>query len=260
MGYWEERQAKTQEKLTTKNIRDTERQLINYYSKSMNGVIGQFVETYNHLLLSIEEGRAPTPADLYKLDKYWKMQGELRKELESLGNRTASLLSKNFMDEYEQIYKAIAIKDDLFFGEVDREMAQQMINQIWCADGKSWSNRVWTNTDRLQQALNDNLIECVVTGKQTSELKKLLQEEFNVSYNRADSIVRTEMAHIQTQAARQRYLDAGITEVEVWAEKDERQCEICGELHTKRFPIGGTMPVPAHPKCRCCIIPVVEVN
>ncbi len=88
--------------------------------------------------------------------------------------------------------------------------------------------------------------------------KKLLQERFNVSYNRADSIVRTEMAHIQTQAAKQRYADAGLEEVEVWADKDERRCDVCGKLHQKRFPIGANMPIPAHPRCRWCILPVVE--
>ena len=66
------------------------------------------------------------------------------------------------------------------------------------------------------------------------------------------------MAHIQTQAARKRYEDAGITEVEVWADKDERQCDVCAKLHKKRFPIQGAMPIPAHPRCRCTIIPVVE--
>ena len=162
------------------------------------------------------------------------------------------------MQEYQQIYEAVALKDDLFFAEISQETAQQMINQIWCADGKSWSSRIWKNTDRLQQALNDGLIDCVLTGKKPTDLKKLLMEQFDVSYRSADSVVRTEMAHIQTQAAKQRYLDAGITEVEVWAEKDERQCEICGKLHQKRFPIDGAMPVPAHPRCRCCIIPVVE--
>lgn len=68
------------------------------------------------------------------------------------------------------------------------------------------------------------------------------------------------MAHIQTQAARKRYKDAGITEVEVWADKDERQCDVCGKLHQKRFPIHGAMPIPAHPRCRCTIIPVVETE
>ena len=133
-----------------------------------------------------------------------------------------------------------------------------MINQIWCADGVSWSSRVWKNTALLQQELNDNLIECPLAGRKTSELKKLLQERFNVSYNRADSIVRTEMAHIQTQAAKQRYADAGLEEVEVWADKDERRCDVCGKLHKKRFPVNAKMPIPAHPNCRCCILPVVE--
>lgn len=49
--------------------------------------------------------------------------------------------------------------------------------------------------------LNEHLIHCVATGKTPGELKKLLQEDFGVSYGRADSLVRTELAHIQTQAA-----------------------------------------------------------
>ena len=258
MSYWAERQAKAQEILTSKNIAETEKQLKRYYQRTMRNVIGQFEETYNKLLSTIADGREPTPADLYKLDTYWRLQGQLRDELQKLGDKQAAIMSKKFMDEWQQIYKAIAIKDDLYFSEASLEMAQQMINEIWCADGKSWSTRIWKNTDRLQQALNDGLIDCVVAGKKPTELKKLLMEQFQVSYRSADSIVRTEMAHIQTQAAKQRYLDAGVTEVEVWAEKDERQCEICGKLHQKRFPIGGAMPVPAHPRCRCCIIPVVE--
>jgi SPP1 gp7 family putative phage head morphogenesis protein len=66
------------------------------------------------------------------------------------------------------------------------------------------------------------------------------------------------MAHIQTQAAQHRYSEYGIKEVEVWADEDERRCEVCGELHEKRYPVNGVMPVPAHPNCRCTVIPVVE--
>ena len=255
--YWAERQARAQAAITEKGIAETEKQLIKYYKGTMRRVIGQFEKTYDKLLLTISDGRAPTPADLYKLNTYWEMQGQLQKELQKLGDKQAALFSKQFMDEWQNIYQSIAIKDDVFFSEIDRKAAERMINQIWCADGQTWSNRIWKNTQRLQQALNDNLIDCVVAGKRTTDLKNLLQEQFGVSYNRADSIVRTEMAHIQTQAAKQRYKDAGVTEVEVWADKDERRCEVCGKLHKKRFPANGAMPIPAHPRCRCCIIPVV---
>lgn len=258
MGYWEERQAKTQAKLTAKTIKETEEQLKKYYRSSMERIIGQFEQTYNKVLLSIEDGREPTPADLYKLDSYWKMQGQLKNELQKLGDKQAALLSKKFMDEWRNIYESMALKDDTHFGQMDMQAAQQMINQVWCADGKSWSQRVWGNTDKLQQSLNDDLIDCLITGKKPTELRKKLQADFNVGYTRADSIVRTEMTHIQTQAARQRYLDYGISEVEVWADEDERRCDVCGKLHLKRFSIYEKMPIPAHPRCRCCIVPVVE--
>lgn len=256
--YWAERQALTQAKLTERNIAEVEKQLTRYYKRTMENVIGQFEKTYNKVLLSIGEGKTPTPADLYKLSTYWELQGQLKTELTKLGDKQAALFSQKFMNEYQQIYEAIALKDDLYFSEIDRKTAEQMINQIWCADGKSWSSRIWTNTERLQQALNDNLIDCLVAGKKPTELKHLLMEQFGVSFNRADSIVRTEMAHIQTQAARQRYADAGVQEVEVWADKDERRCDVCGELHQKRYPVGAAMPIPAHPRCRCCVIPVID--
>ena len=101
------------------------------------------------------------------------------------------------------------------------------------------------------------LTQCLVTGKKTTELKNILQERFNVSYHRADALVRTEMAHIQNEAAKKRYEDNNITEYEIWAPKDERQCEYCGTLHRKRYPVGASLPVPAHPNCRCTVLPVV---
>lgn len=256
--YWADRTEETQERLTTKSIRQTEKQLKTYYANSMRRVIGKFEDTYNHLLLSIEQGREPTPADLYKLDKYWQMQNQLKRELQSLGDMQAVLFSDSFEEHFTEIYRALRLKNDLQFREVSKEKARQVLTQIWCADGKSWSERIWDNTDKLQQALNDKLIDCVITGRKSGELKQELINQFNVAYNRADNIVRTELANIQTQAARQRYKDYGITEVELRVGKDERTCPICNKLDGTRYSINGKMPVPVHPKCRCCILPVID--
>ena len=257
MSYWADRQAQAQQNLTNKSIKQTEKQLKKYYADAMEKTISDFEDTYNRILLAREEGREPTPADLYKLDKYWQSQAQLRAELQKLGDKQISLLSKQFELNWFDIYYSIGLPGETTFNTVDTSMVQQMINSIWCADGKSWSQRIWQNTEALVKTLNEGLIHCVATGKKPSQLKKILQERFNVSYSNADMLVRTEMAHIQTEAAKKRYEDAGVLEVEVWAPKDERQCEVCGELHTKRFPANGTMPVPAHPRCRCCIVPVI---
>ena len=231
----------------------------------MQNVLGEFEKTYNKLLSNIDEGRKPTPADLYKLDKYWQMQGQIKEELRKLGEWEHVLLSNQFEKHYFDIYNSFAIPGKEAYTTVSKEAALQMINSIWCADGKTWSQRVWNNMDYLQHTLNESLIECVVAGKKTTELKRLLTGNFGVSYARADTLVRTEMAHIQTQAAKQRYEEYGLTEYEILGNDDDScgsKAANCHELDGKRFKyaemVAGVNAPPFHPNCKCCIVPVVE--
>lgn len=257
--YWQDRAQAAQDNLTDKNIKEINKQIEKYYKSSMERVIDAFINTYEKILYTEAlEQRAPTPADLYKLDAYWKMQAQLREELQALGDKQVVVLSKQFEKQFKDIYELVALPSQMAYSTPSKEMVKQMINQIWAADGKAWDARIWQNIELLTDTLNEELLHCVVSGKQSADLKKMLQYRFNVSFGRADTLVRTELAHIQTQAAKQRYLDAGVKEVQVWAEKDKRQCSKCEELHKKIYPIGAQMPIPAHPKCRCCIVPVIE--
>lgn len=257
-NYWQDREANALAKITNRSITETEKLLAKSYAKTSRKIVEEFADTYEKLFNTVADGREPTPADLYKLDKYWKMSIEVNNELKKLGIYQEQILSKKFVDEFAEIYGAISFNDIKAFSTIDREGMVKAINSIWCADGKTWSNRIWDNIGYLQETLQEELIHCVTTGKKTTDLKNILQERFNVSFSQADMLVRTEMAHIQNSAAQQRYKDYGIEEVQVWADKDERRCEVCGKLHQKKFPINAALPIPAHPRCRCSIIPVVE--
>ena len=256
--YWADRTQRAQQKLTNKNTKKTEEQLKKYYRKAMQRTIDDFESTYDKLLATVEAGKKPTPADLYKLDKYWRMQGQLKQRLEKLGETQITVLSKNFELNFFEVYYSIDIDAKREFTRISRDGARQLIISIWCADGLDFKQRIWGNVDDLINTLNDGLLDCVITGKKTSQLKKTLRERFGVSYNRADTIVRTEMSHIQNTAAQQRYKDYGITQFEVWADKDERLCDVCGKLHRTKYGINDPSPVPVHPRCRCSIIPVVD--
>lgn len=257
--YWRDRDAEAQNNLTDKNIKEVEEQLARYYKNTMRDVVRSMGDTYQHLLDSMEAGRLPTPADLYKLDKFWKLQGQIQHRLEVLGDKELDALSRAFVSQYQDIYNSYALVDAKgTYNRIDDAAVKQMTQRIWCADGKSWSDRVWGNTKRLQEMLNNELLHCAATGKTTSQLKENLQKEFGVSYNRARTIVNTEMAHIQTEAARDRYKAYGIEEVEIYAEPDA--CEGCKELEGKKFSIYEQMPLPLHPNCRCCILPIINFD
>ena len=254
--------AESQLKITDKNIDKTEAQLKKYYSKCFKSIVSDFEATYDKLLATVADGKQPTPADLYKLDRYWQLQAQLSNKLTDLGEKQAKLLSKDFENQWKEVYDSIALPSSAAFSSMSDENARQMVNQVWCADGKSWSQRVWNNTDRLKEELNEELIKSVITGKDTRYLKNQLMERFSVSNYRAKTLVKTEMAHIQTQAAAQRYKDYGVEYYEFYADTDERTCSQCGALDKKKFKLSemkvGVNCPPMHPNDRCCIVPVID--
>ena len=260
MAYWKDRQQAAQITLLNKSRREIDKKLRSYYVRLSKQLIKDYEALYDQVLLKKANGEQISPATLYQLDKYWELQAQTRKLLNKFGAYQQSLLSKVFEVFYQKSYKSLNVHGLTAFKTLDEGAVRQVIDSIWAADGKSWSQRIWNNTAVLQQTLEEGLIECVAAGRKTSALKKVLQERFNVSYHRADTLVRTEMAHIQTEAAKQRYTDYGIQQVEIWADKDERRCDVCGKLHQKKYPVGAHVPIPAHPNCRCCIVPVVDVD
>lgn len=258
MNYWQERMANAQNAISTKTTKQIEKQLRKYYAAAAKRTIEDFESTYNKLLAQKAEGKDITPADLYRLDKYWEAQRQLRQQLQKLGEKKISLLTKYFELNFFDIYNSIAIPGLKAFNTIDDKIVNQLINSVWVADGRTFSQRVWNNIDRLVETLNEQLVYTVVTGKKTTELKNLLQERFNISYRRADTLVRTELAHIQTEAAKKRYEDYGIQYIEVLVDADDRTCDECKALIGKKFPIHAAPPLPVHPNDRCAIIPVID--
>ena len=258
MNYWQERMANAQNAISTKTTKQIEKQLRKYYAAAAKRTIEDFESTYNKLLAQKAEGKDITPADLYRLDKYWEAQRQLRQRLQKLGEKKISLLTKYFELNFFDIYNSIAIPGLKAFNTIDDKIVNQLINSVWVADGRTFSQRVWNNIDRLVETLNEQLVYTVVTGKKTTELKNLLQERFNISYRRADTLVRTELAHIQTEAAKKRYEDYGIQYIEVLVDADDRTCDECKALIGKKFPIHAAPPLPVHPNDRCAIIPVID--
>ena len=270
--YWKNRLFEAQKKWTDKDIDVINKILRHYYKIARENIVEDFEAVYDKVLAQAEEGKPITPADLYKLDKYYKMQAQLQDTLQKLGDRTCEVLAKKFGQEYKHIYSELAIDkegkaikastSDKKFSTIDEQGAKHIASQVWAADGKSWSERVWKNIGDLQRTLNEGLVDCVITGKKTTELKKKLMERFDVSYSRAETLVRTEMAHVETQAALDRYKSSGVEKVRIVVDPDEKTCKECSKWDDKTINIfeaqtGKNIP-PFHPNCRCAIAPVVK--
>ena len=91
MSYWANRIAKNQQKIEGKTIKQINKQLQYYYGRAAEKVIRDFETVYLKIKKAEEDGKEITPADLYKLDKYWEAQAQMKHELEKLGNKEIKL-------------------------------------------------------------------------------------------------------------------------------------------------------------------------
>ena len=257
IDYWASRQEDELNKISNRTQAEIDAQLDKYYIKLMRQVIDDFEATYNKLIATISAGSTPTVADLYKLDRYWQMQSRIKELCEKLGNKEVELLSKNFEKQWDETYQKAALPSDEAFVIPSESNAKQMINTIWCADGKTWSQRVWKNIEYLQQTLNEQLVDVVVTGRSTRDLRIALMERFNVSRSQANMLIRTEIDHIQTASAAKRYQDSGLTKYQILG-REEGSCTRgrkgsidCHEMDGKIFTYAemkvGTNAPPFHP-------------
>jgi SPP1 gp7 family putative phage head morphogenesis protein len=260
-NYWADRQERANAAIADRTAADLEKRLTKQYNNAMKQVIADFEATYDKLLATVAAGRDPTPADLYKLDRYWKMQAQLKVALQALGDKQVEALSKAFEDEWHEVYDKIALPSDEAFSTIAEE-PQVVVNSVWAPDGKAFSQRVWDNVDNLAETLNNELVHCVTTGKPNSYLAKKLQERFNVSYSKAKTLVHTEVVAIETEAAAQRYQDYGFNEYIFKSSPSEGRCSVCKRLDKKRFSYAerrtGVNAPPMHPRCKCQILPVMN--
>lgn len=256
--YWTERMMRAQ-RYTDQNIEELEKQYAKIYQDAHFEVQKQF-----QLLLYRKSHPENNPkgkftrTDLYNMERYKVAEAQLELIVNKMSDELREKTKEFLQKEYETTSKAFN-SSSVMFHTIDERKLDTIINEVWCADGKNWSERIWTSEIRLKSKLQEVLMECVLKGYSASKASKILQEEFGVSRSNANRLARTELAHIETVAAQDRYKEYGITKWQVLVSEDEKTCPSCASMEGAIFPIDSTPPVPFHPNCRCCMIPVVDI-
>lgn len=248
--YWE-----VIESLYDTTLERAQKQLAREYKRAFQETLTKVNGIYYQLLEKSRNGTI-LASDLYSYDKYYKLLNELNDKCSQLGVHERQIIENKLTNMYKQCSSTVGKAFNV--PNIDDEKAIRAVNSIWCQDGISWSNRIWTDKSALVEKLKDGLVDCIVKGDSSAQLKKSLMRDFNIAYNNADRIVRTELAHVQTQAAIDKYEEAGLTKYKVLPAKDEKVCDVCFMASLNTYSL-DEITVPLHPNCRCCTIGVVDV-
>ena len=271
-NYWERRIQQQTDLLFDKTLLDTEKELKKKYKQALEDTLADIKDLWDKLQKESADG-VIKPNDLYRYNRYFQVKNNLNERLKRLGFSEDKIYRRKFMNTYfdtqdmlseyvAYLTKQPQMKSTNSFTMEQQNAAEKVLESIWCSDGKHWSDRIWSNKNKLQDRIEKGLMDCISRGVSKDELVKTLMDDFGKGFSDADRIARTELTYVQNQAAKDRYEAAGIKKYQYLAEIDSRTSNICKELNGKEFnftvsSVGVNMP-PMHTNCRSTIIPVVE--
>lgn len=123
----------------------------------------------------------------------------------------------------------------------------------------------WQITEGTRGMIRQAVQSALIDGDSVQELAGRLKESHAFTAARAKTIARTEIARADGMGLLIGWDETGLVEGKEWlTAEDDKVSEICQEnghagvigLHD-RFPSGDLMP-PAHPNCRCTVLPVIK--
>ena len=271
-NYWERRIQQQTDLLFDKTLLDTEKELKKKYKQALEDTLADIKDLWDKLQKESADG-VIRPNNLYRYNRYFQVKNNLNERLKRLGLSEDKIYRRKFMNTYfdtqdmlseyvAYLTKQPQMKSTNSFTMEQQNAAEKVLESIWCSDGKHWSDRIWSNKNKLQDRIEKGLMDCISRGVSKDELVKTLMDDFGKGFSDADRIARTELTYVQNQAAKDRYEAAGIKKYQYLAEIDSRTSNICKELNGKEFnftvsSVGVNMP-PMHTNCRSTIIPVVE--
>ena len=260
-NYWSARFEEQHKILFDLTYEETMSILERYYIKALEDTRTDALKLYSYLLEHSKDGTL-IANDLYKYNRYYELSNKLNERLIGLGNKEIKVFNKELLEMYDKVQKELTTyAGDLFqYSVVDPSRAEEVINSIWCADGKNWSDRIWTHKEQLRGTLMEGLMDCVNRGTGSDALANTLLERFDVSFGQAKTLARTELSRVEVQSQVDKYKAAGVEMVQFSAVMDDRTSEICQEMNGKIFPLDslvvGENEPPLHPNCRSTVIPL----
>jgi len=201
----------------------------------------------------------------YHISRLEALKIQTQQTIEVLyGNQTDAIdaLVKNIYTDgyYHTVYeiqKGFNIGWDI--ASVDKNKLEKLISRPWAADGKNFSERIWSSKTSLINEVQAQLTQTCILGKAPDDAIKAIAKKFNTSKNQAGRLVMTESAYFSSACQKDAFNDLDVEKYEIVATLDSLTSAICQDLDghvfdMKDYEPGVTAP-PFHVWCRTTTVP-----
>ena len=243
----------------------TRDEAINLLSEADSKDFEKLLEAYkNKTGAQKREALAELEAPAYKnrMKRLDDIDKSINKLINAIASKERDAIGKTMRQVYESsyhhaVYEAARMSGlDLQTGPIDEGALETILKKKW--SGQNYSERVWNNTQKVADAIKEELMIGALTGKTQKEMTDSINEQFLSGRNNARRLVRTESSYIHNEAHFQAYRDYGIEEYRFVATLDLRTSQICREKDGSVYRVidkkTGVNAPPMHPWCRSTTI------
>lgn len=202
--------------------------------------------------------RLNAPAYAARISRLEALKDLVHAQAYKVGSAAHYRLTDRLIDTYEQSYYR-SIYDQQRRSETgfdftklaDRDV-QAAIATKWA--GSNYSDRIWKNTKKLAESLEDVITQGLMTGQSIRDMELALEARVVSERYKINRIIRTEVNHCCNQGTLMSYKAAGTLRYIYLATLDMRTSSICRSLDKEVFfvskaEVGVNFP-PMHPNCR----------
>lgn len=184
------------------------------------------------------------------------------KQLGTVSSTMGDIFQSNYYHTVYEVQKGFGIGWDI--AGLNQDQLETALSKPWAVDGYNFSERVWSDKNRLIHVLHKELTQNLLLGKAPDDVVKTIAKKFGASKSNAGRLVMTESAYFSSVAQRKAFQTLDVEEFEVVGTLDGETCSLCGAMDGKHYPTAqfeaGVTAPPFHPWCRCCTAPYFADN
>ena len=202
--------------------------------------------------------RLNAPAYAARISRLEALKDLIHAQAYKVGSAAHYRLTDRLIDTYEQsYYRSIydqqrRTETGFDFTKLADMDVQAAIATNWA--GSNYSNRIWKNTKKLAESLEEVITQGLMTGQSIRDMELALEARVVSERYKINRIIRTEVNHCCNQGTLMSYKAAGTLRYIYLATLDLRTSSICRSLDKEVFfvskaKVGVNFP-PMHPNCR----------
>ena len=178
-------------------------------------------------------------------------------QLDGIDKAMRAVYSAGYLHTAFEIQKGTGVGYTL--AAFNQTLIDKTLNRPWAPDGKNFSDRVWSNKQKLINELNTTLTQGIILGKDPGKIINAMSKKLDVSKTAAGRLVMTESAAFASRGQEDCFKELGVEEYEIVATLDSHTSEICQDMDGKVFKMSerqiGVNAPPFHVNCRTTTVP-----